>query len=514
MRRLVVPFLALLLGTAACDSGTTGPNLTVSATGTAIGVAFVDRNGNGILDPTDSPAPGIRVVLTPRGGSQVVTSGVTNSVGLYILPNVPAGSYRISVDSATLGDSLQVARIDTADITVGNRDTVRTTIAFAFPSVSTAQVRLMTAGRKVQVMGIALNGWATFGDSTIAVADAGGTIRATRVAAVNVAAGDSVRIAGTTGTRDGQPVITAASATVLASGRALPAAPTLTTAAAATAGGGHYDAALVQVARGTILSGVVNSAGDLDLSVDDGSGLLHVVLTARAFNNGVYTAGAQLAATGVLVPAAGGQTWVLRPRADADLQVSFLSVTVATARTLPVGRQVQIVGLALNGWATFGDSTVHVLDATGALRSVRVLPASLFAGDSIKLVGTIASRDGQTILSSVAATVLAAGRTLPDPAVVTTAVASAARGGKDDAAVVKIVGGAIKDTLTLPNGDYRLHVDDGSGLLEVILDRDLGLRLTPFLPGVVVDLTGVLIPKTGGASWQLKPRSAQDTNIH
>lgn len=512
MRRLAFASLSVL-ALAACDSAGTNRIVTVNATGTAIGVAFIDRNGNSTIDQGDLPLPGVRVAVTPRGGTQVVASGVTNATGLYILSAIPVGSYHITVDSATLGDSLRIARIDTADITIGSGDTIRTTIAFAFPGVAVAQARALPAGRKVQVLGIAQNGWAAFGDSSIAVLDATGAIRVTRVAPVTVSPGDSVRVTGTSSTFNGQPVITSATVAVLASGKPLPTPPTLSTAQAATAAGGRWDAQIVQVARGTILSAVPAPTGELDLSVDDGSGLLHVLLTPRGFTNALYTPGAQLAATGVMVPAAGGQSFVLRPRADADLQVSFLGVTIAQARTLPVGRQVQLTGLALNGWATFGDSTIHVLDNTGALRSVRVRPASVFAGDSIRLVGVIASRDGQTILTSVDATVLAAGRSLPDPGTRTTAVANTANNGADDANVIKVVNAAVKDTLTLPNGDYRLHVDDGSGPVTVILDRDLGLRLTPFIPGVSVDMTGVLIPNTGGGSWQLKPRSALDTNV-
>ncbi len=197
-----------------------------------------------------------------------------------------------------------------------------------------------------------------------------------------------------------------------------------------------------------------------------------------------------------------------------DLLASYPTVTIAQARNLPVGRRVQIVGLALNGWATFADSTVNLVDPSGSIRALRVAPVNLFAGDSVRMVATIGALNGETMLIGANATVLATGRTLPPPQPVSTAAANSASGGTLDAALVQVTRAVVKDTLTLPTGDYRMHVDDGSGPLTVVLDRDLGLRLTPFIPGATIDFTGLLIPNTGGATWFLKPRAATDTFIH
>ena len=70
----------------------------------------------------------------------------------------------------------------------------------------------------------------------------------------------------------------------------------------------------------------------------------------------------------------------------------------------------------------------------------------------------------------------------------------------------------VDGTTVTVGGDFVMTVDDGSGPLEVVLDKDITFNLTPLIGGVVVDVTGVLVP-TGGGAWQLKARSAGDVII-
>ena len=41
--------------------------------------------------------------------------------------------------------------------------------------------------------------------------------------------------------------------------------------------------------------------------------------------------------------------------------------------------------------------------------------------------------------------------------------------------------------------DFVMTVDDGSGALEVVLDKDITFNLTPLVGGTIVDVTGVLV---------------------
>ena len=65
---------------------------------------------------------------------------------------------------------------------------------------------------------------------------------------------------------------------------------------------------------------------------------------------------------------------------------------------------------------------------------------------------------------------------------------------------------------TLHGWDFVMTVDDGSGALEVVLDKDITFNLTPLVVGTIVDVTGVLVP-TGAGTWQLKPRGSGDIFI-
>jgi hypothetical protein len=209
----------------------------------------------------------------------------------------------------------------------------------------------------------------------------------------------------------------------------------------------------------------------------------------------------------------GAGKWRLRPRSAADLtEIPLPVISVAAARALPAGRNVVVVGVALNGSTTFSDTTVHLADNSGAIRLTR-LRTTVAAGDSVRVRATTATRDGQPTLDDV--TTVALGRGLyPTAPTLTTAAAATASGGTRDAALVVVRGATVSDTATV-RGDFKLTVSDGSGALEVLLDQaaDAAFR-SPLLPGVFVpgnrfDIVGVLQP-SGTGTWRLKPRFPAD----
>jgi hypothetical protein len=242
--------------------------------------------------------------------------------------------------------------------------------------------------------------------------------------------------------------------------------------------------------------------------VTDGSGLLDIVIDRHTgISTTPYVPGASLVAVGLLVPSGQAALWHLKPRSALDLTVSFPTATIAQARLFEAGRVVSIEGIALNAWASFADSTVHMTDGTGLIRAVRVQPANIFAGDRVRMLGTIVSRDGQPTLSNVTSQILGTG-VLPLAERLTTARASIADGGRLDAGLVRVIDALVGDTATI-GGDLRLTVDDGTGPLEVLLDRDAGFQLG-VLPGAIIDVSGLLVPLTSGTAWRLKPRGPSD----
>jgi hypothetical protein len=126
----------------------------------------------------------------------------------------------------------------------------------------------------------------------------------------------------------------------------------------------------------------------------------------------------------------------------------------------------------------------------------------------VRIIGVLAVRDGQRVVTNATATVLRAAVGLPQSDSISTVRASTADAGVLDAALVHI-GGNITGSGRSAEDELILTVDDGSGAVEVLFDRHVSFASGPFVPGAVLNATGVLVP-TGTGTWRLKPRAAAD----
>ena len=333
-----------------------------------------------------------------------------------------------------------------------------------------------------------------------------------RVAPSAVQAGDSVSLVGTTGVVNGRVVLADVTARVVGVARGLPPADSGSTQRASSADNARLGDAQMRIA-GAVVRDTSSLGNFRRVGVDDGSGRLEVLLNRNvAFPLEAFSPGATVNMTGLLTPSATGSTWQLRPRSPADVSATFPIVTIAQARTMPIGSRVYIDGIALNGWTVFGDSTMHVADQTGAIRAVRALFSTAIAGDSVQILGTTGLTDGRLALVDVQVRIVAFARGLPAIDLVTTAVAATASNGARADGQVRITNAIIRDTATV-NGDVVLGVDDTSGRLEVVLDRNVLFNAAPYVPGASFTGAGVLVPATGSTSWRLKPRNANEAAI-
>jgi hypothetical protein len=199
---------------------------------------------------------------------------------------------------------------------------------------------------------------------------------------------------------------------------------------------------------------------------------------------------------------------IARDTVHTTITLGFPAVTVADVRAgMPAGRRVTLRGIALNGRTTFGDSTVHVRDHTGALITARV-SGTVSAGDSVRIVGTTSTRNGQPIVTDASAALIRASVGAGTPDSLGTAAAATASGGARDADQVRVAA-QIVGSLTLPSGELQITVDDGSGPLSVLFDRDVTFTAGPYVPGALITVSGVLVPSGAGA-WTLKPRTADE----
>lgn len=291
----------------------------------AVGVfVFLDRDGSLDATPADTVLAGIKVGLVAPGTTDTLFSKTTDASGNAIFTGLPLGNYTLVIDSNSVGDSVSVQKIDSANVVLrSNAAQVQMFVRIGFPSATVTQARGLPAGTRVIVRGLMLTNINVFGDTTAHITDAGAAIRLTNAtsAGPQPAPGDSVRVLGTVAARAGQPVLDSGRVTAFLAGPA-PTPVAQTTLQASTAQSGTHDAALVQLTNAVIQTDTSTVNGDYTFSVNDGSGPVKVVLDQDVtFPLGQYIPGKTLTGRGVLVPTGTG-TWVFKPRANSDVVLS------------------------------------------------------------------------------------------------------------------------------------------------------------------------------------------------
>ncbi len=283
-------------------------------------VLYLDRDGSGNQTPGDTAFTGARVELRPLGGGRPVQTAVSTRTGEAFF-EVPVGYYAISVDPASIGDTLAVGNIDPDFVQLRFDDIpLVVTIRLTFGELSIRAVRQLPIGRRVLIRARVLAGVQVFRDTTSHVADTSSQIRLTRVALrgglTGNLPGDSVTVLGTVSTRGGQPTLDQAVITLLGN-RPPPIPVSLSTAGAAAAFGGVLDAGLVQI-TGALITDTATIAPDFLVVGNDGSGPVRVVLDAvTGINRATFIPGRSMTVRGVLVPVGDG-TWALKPRGPED----------------------------------------------------------------------------------------------------------------------------------------------------------------------------------------------------
>jgi uncharacterized repeat protein (TIGR01451 family) len=355
-----------------CKDATSVTLLEIDAVGGVVGTAYVDDNGNGVLDAQDPPLPDVSVVLTVAHGGQVVDSAVTDSTGLFFLGNIPVGAYRLDLGSGALGDSLEAAGSGT-DVTVSRGDTTRVNFGVSYPMLSVEVVRSATPGTRVFTSGIALNPRQSYGDGVVHIQGDSLYLRAVNVARANINTGDSLRLLGRVKIDQGEPVLDEVTPYILVSAATIPLPVDLSTATAATAKGGSLDAALARI-RNAEISDTSTVNGDFHFFVDDGSGKLEVVL--RSFLQ-MNTSGIRpdttvrvRELTGLLTPLkdeTGQVHWRILPRGAADVTTEVKQANLGLAvsadkTTASMGDRVRFTVVLTNAGPA-GASQVQVTDS-------------------------------------------------------------------------------------------------------------------------------------------------------
>ncbi len=316
---LVASFVVAACGNAGSDLGVEPPPLKTVNVAT-----FLDRDGSATPSEADTAYAGVRLIIRPAAGGLPVQTITTNAQGQAQFDDIPVGSYSVSVDPASLGDSLLVAAVSPTTLRLMfDQGILDQTIRLAYPELSIQNARQDVPGRRVMIRGLVLAGVQSYRDTTSYVQDATGRVRLTRVSLrgglTGNNPGDSITVIGSISSRAGQPTLDQAIITLLGF-RPSPIPFALTTAVAATANGGVLDAGLVQITAATITEATL-VAPDLRVVVDDGSGPLTMILDSQGgFNQAAFIPGRVLNARGILVPDGTGR-WQLKPRGGGDVTV-------------------------------------------------------------------------------------------------------------------------------------------------------------------------------------------------
>jgi hypothetical protein len=286
---------------------------------------YLDRDGSRTPTALDTVFANARTALLVFGNGDTLKTMNTNPQGFARFEGVPIGQYRVVIVPSSLGDSIQVAAVDSSIIRLVAADTnVGVVARLGYPEVSIRAARALPANRRVFIRGVILAGVQSFRDTTSHVADSSGQIRLTQVVLLGGllgnTPGDSVSVLGLTSSRAGQPTLENARIARFAT-RPPPIPLAVSTATAASASGGLLDAALVQITGG-IIADTATVAPDFRIGVSDGSRTLQIIIDGiLQIPRSVFKPGASMIVRGVLVPDGFGG-WTLKPRGAGDIVIN------------------------------------------------------------------------------------------------------------------------------------------------------------------------------------------------
>jgi hypothetical protein len=314
--------LGLAAGAAACDNAGSALEVGTEDTGLVQVFVYLDRDGSGTISALDTAYSGAKIRLLPPAGTASLQTITSPTDGNVRFQDVAFGQYRVGIDTASIGDSLRVAAIDSGSVQITFVVPARVAIIrLAYPEATIAQARSMPVGQRVFLRGLLTSFAQAYRDGSVHLSDATGYLRLTHVTFLGGGTGnnlgDSVTVLARTASENGQPTADQARVARLAA-HAAPIPIALTTAAAATANGGVLDAALVQLTA-VVVADSGASGVDFRVGVNDGSGPVNLILDANLpFPRSIFPPGRSLTVKGVLVPnGAGG--WSVKPRDTSDM---------------------------------------------------------------------------------------------------------------------------------------------------------------------------------------------------
>jgi uncharacterized repeat protein (TIGR01451 family) len=356
---------AVLLATLvplACGDATDVEILEIGGAGVLFGQAFLDFDGDGVIGGGDQPLADVEVILVTSTNAAVVQLARTDTSGIFTLFDVPVGSYRLSVDPAAVGDSLEVLG-GGVPITIALGDTALVNLGVTYPTRTVEQIADEPVGRRVFTSGIALNPRLNF-DPTGQVHFSGttGYLRALNVERSALVTGDSVRLLGRVVSDNGRRALDDVTPNVLIPAAALVTPREVSVADAASADSAALDAALVRIRNAAITDTLTGVDGYFRFWALDGVDSVEVVVRDfLGLNTSVIRPDTIMElsqAIGLLTPVDDGSgtiRWQILPRAAGDVVLNpvrtanlAVSIAVDTADA-SLGDTVEVTVIVSNG---------------------------------------------------------------------------------------------------------------------------------------------------------------------
>ncbi|HKY28026.1 MAG TPA: hypothetical protein VJM12_08780 [Pyrinomonadaceae bacterium] len=166
------------------------------------------------------------------------------------------------------------------------------------------------------------------------------------------------------------------------------------------------------------------------------------------------------------------------------------AISIAQARSLPLGTVVTVDGLVTVASGTFSSSTFDqgfaIQDSTGGIYVSVGVNHSLAPRQQVRVTGTLADTFGLLVLTDVTA-IKVQGR---GPSVRPLSVATGDVGEGTEGTIVRITGTITQPVVNdLPFG-FIIVVNDGSGEVNVFVCVSTGIDVSGFSQGQTIDVTG------------------------
>ena len=187
------------------------------------------------------------------------------------------------------------------------------------------------------------------------------------------------------------------------------------------------------------------------------------------------------------------------------------AISIAQARSLPLGTVVTIDGLVTVASGTFSSSTFDqgfaIQDSTGGIYVSVGVNHSLAPRQQVRVTGTLADNSGLLVVTDVTAIkVQGRGRSVQPLAVATGDV-----GEDTEGTIVRITGTITQPIVNdLPFG-FIVVVNDGSGEVNVFVCASTGIDVSGLSQGQTIEVTG--FSGQFADHFEVDPRTQDDIRI-